>query len=79
MSGSENKLLLKNVNDQLSRLVQQMKDLEECREDLTEDEYNETKEETKEQLRYFSKYKILDSRLLVANYTKLDAPEHLHG
>ena len=53
MSGSENKLLLKNVNDQLSRLVQQMKDLEECREDLTEDEYNETKEETKEQLRYW--------------------------
>lgn len=52
MSGFEDQMLLKNVQDQLGRLVQQIKDLEECRDDLTEEEYTETKEDTKEQLRY---------------------------
>ena len=46
----EDKLLLKNVNDQLCRLVQQIQDLEECKEDMTEDEYKEAKDDTREQL-----------------------------
>jgi hypothetical protein len=48
----ENQLLLKNANDQLIRLVQQLRDLEECRDDMTEEEFNESKEDTKEQLRF---------------------------
>jgi hypothetical protein len=48
----ENQLLLKNANDQLLRLVQQLRDLEECRDDMTEEEFNESKEDTKEQLRF---------------------------
>ena len=46
----EEKLLLKNVNDQLSRLVQQIQDLEECKEDMTDEEYKESKDDTREQL-----------------------------
>ena len=37
---------------QLLRLVQQLRDLDECKEDMTEEEYNESKEDTREQLRY---------------------------
>ena len=48
----ENQQLLKNANDQLLRLVQQLHDLEECRDDMTEEEFNESKEDTKEQLRF---------------------------
>ena len=49
-SPPEDKLLLKNVNDQLCRLVQQIQDLEECKEDMTDDEYKESKDDTREQL-----------------------------
>jgi hypothetical protein len=49
-SRAEDNLLVKNVNDQLCRLVQQIHDLEECKEDMTEDEYNESKDDTREQL-----------------------------
>ncbi|XP_078615524.1 protein LZIC-like [Branchiostoma floridae x Branchiostoma japonicum] len=52
---SETEKLKQNLEEQLDRLVQQLQDLEECREDLDEDEYEETKNETLEQLKEFSK------------------------
>ena len=47
---AETEKLKKNLNDQLERLVQQLQDLEECKDDLDEDEYEETKRETLDQL-----------------------------
>ena len=47
---AETEKLKQNLNDQLERLVQQLQDLEECREDLDDDEYEETKKETLDQL-----------------------------
>ena len=47
---AETEKLKKNLNDQLERLMQQLQDLEECRDDLDEDEYEETKKETLDQL-----------------------------
>lgn len=47
---AETEKLKKNLNDQLERLVQQLQDLEECRDDLDDDEYEETKKETLDQL-----------------------------
>jgi len=41
------------LEEQLDRLVAQLADLEECREDLDDDEYEETKSETLEQLKEF--------------------------
>ncbi|XP_015592316.1 protein LZIC [Cephus cinctus] len=46
--------LKKNLEEQLDRLVQQLEDLEECRDELDTSEYDETKAETMEQLREFS-------------------------
>lgn len=46
--------LRQNMEEQLDRLMQQLQDLEECREDLDEDEYEETKKETLEQLSEFN-------------------------
>ncbi|KPP67718.1 protein LZIC-like [Scleropages formosus] len=43
-----------NLEEQLDRLMQQLQDLEECREDLEPDEYEETKRETLEQLSEFN-------------------------
>jgi len=42
-----------NLEEQLGRLVDQLKDLEEAREDLDAEEYEETKNETLEQLKEF--------------------------
>jgi len=50
---AETEKLKQNLNDQLERLVQQLQDLEECKEDLDEDEYEETKKETLDQLQEF--------------------------
>ncbi|PSN41959.1 Protein LZIC [Blattella germanica] len=50
----ETKKLRQNLEEQLDRLVQQLADLEECRGDLEPSEYEETKEETMEQLREFN-------------------------
>ena len=50
---SETEKLQQNLEDQLDRLVNQLSDLEECKEDLDDDEYLETKNETLEQLREF--------------------------
>ncbi|XP_018589414.1 protein LZIC isoform X3 [Scleropages formosus] len=51
---SETSKLKQNLEEQLDRLMQQLQDLEECREDLEPDEYEETKRETLEQLSEFN-------------------------
>ncbi|KAH0502180.1 Protein LZIC [Microtus ochrogaster] len=51
---TETSKLKQNLEEQLDRLMQQLQDLEECREELDADEYEETKRETLEQLREFS-------------------------
>ena len=50
---AETEKLKQNLNDQLERLVQQLHDLEECKDDLDEEEYEETKKETLDQLQVF--------------------------
>eukprot|EP00240_Pyramimonas_obovata_P014134 CAMPEP_0118933618 /NCGR_PEP_ID=MMETSP1169-20130426/12091_1 /TAXON_ID=36882 /ORGANISM="Pyramimonas obovata, Strain CCMP722" /LENGTH=203 /DNA_ID=CAMNT_0006876401 /DNA_START=61 /DNA_END=673 /DNA_ORIENTATION=+ len=45
--------LKKNAEDQVARLMSQLSDLEELREDLDDDEYAETKAETLQQLEEF--------------------------
>lgn len=51
---AETERLRKNLEEQLDRLVQQLEDLENCRDELEDAEYEETKEETMEQLREFN-------------------------
>ncbi|CAM9707031.1 protein LZIC [Lethenteron reissneri] len=51
---SETDKLRRNLEEQLDRLVQQLHDLERCREDLEAEEYEETKAETLEQLSEFN-------------------------
>merc|ERR1712000_172474 len=50
---AETAQLKTNVEDQLNRLLSQLEDLEELKEDLDEDEYNETKKDTIDQLKEF--------------------------
>lgn len=45
--------LKSNLEEQLDRLVQQLADLDECKDDLEPEEYEETKNETIEQLKEF--------------------------
>eukprot|EP00049_Salpingoeca_infusionum_P003519 m.67431 g.67431 ORF g.67431 m.67431 type:complete len:189 (-) comp12162_c0_seq1:184-750(-) len=49
----ETEKLKQNLTDQLDRLMVQLKDLEELREELDEEEYEETKRETIDQLKEF--------------------------
>ncbi|KAL6119812.1 lzic [Pungitius sinensis] len=51
---SETGKLRQNMEGQLDRLMQQLQDLEECREELDDEEYEETKKETLEQLSEFN-------------------------
>lgn len=51
---TETSKLKQNLEEQLDRLMQQLQDLEECREELDVDEYEETKKETLEQLSEFN-------------------------
>ncbi|XP_029435136.1 protein LZIC isoform X1 [Rhinatrema bivittatum] len=51
---TETSKLKQNLEEQLDRLMQQLQDLEVCREDLDEDEFEETKRETLEQLSEFN-------------------------
>uniref|UniRef100_A0A5F8HH43 Protein LZIC n=2 Tax=Monodelphis domestica TaxID=13616 RepID=A0A5F8HH43_MONDO len=51
---TETSKLKQNLEEQLDRLMQQLQDLEECREELETDEYEETKKETLEQLSEFN-------------------------
>ncbi|XP_018568902.1 protein LZIC-like [Anoplophora glabripennis] len=48
---AETEKLKQNLESQLDRLVEQLQDLENCRNELEPDEYEETKEETMEQLK----------------------------
>ncbi|XP_039223648.1 protein LZIC isoform X2 [Crotalus tigris] len=50
----ETSKLKQNLEEQLDRLMQQLQDLEECREELDASEYEETKKETLEQLSEFN-------------------------
>jgi hypothetical protein len=45
-----------NIQDQLNRLITQLQDLEELREEMEADEYRETKEETLQQMREFQAF-----------------------
>ncbi|GFN96480.1 protein lzic-like [Plakobranchus ocellatus] len=49
----ETSKLKQNLEEQLDRLMQQLSDLEECKDDLEPEEYEETKSETVEQLKEF--------------------------
>ncbi|XP_011419288.3 protein LZIC [Magallana gigas] len=49
----ETEKLKSNLEEQLDRLVQQLADLEEAKDDLDADEYEETKQETMDQLTEF--------------------------
>jgi len=45
-----------NIQDQLNRLITQLQDLEEMREELEPEEYRETKKETLQQMREFQAF-----------------------
>ncbi|XP_015783465.1 protein LZIC [Tetranychus urticae] len=45
-----------NLEEQLERLITQLSDLEECRDELDDEEYEETRSQTLEQLKEFSEY-----------------------
>ena len=62
---AETEKLKKNLNDQLERLMQQLQDLEECREDLDDDEYEETKKETLDQLQVLRNVAQRSERMIV--------------
>ncbi|KAI5749524.1 hypothetical protein M8J76_008030 [Diaphorina citri] len=49
----ENVKLKQNLEDQLKRLVHQLADLEECKDDLDGDEYENSRQDTLEQLKEF--------------------------
>ncbi|GAB0100960.1 Beta-catenin-interacting ICAT domain [Sergentomyia squamirostris] len=51
---SANEVLIQNLGTQLDRLVAQLKDLEEAKEDLDEDEFEAMKEETVDQIKEFN-------------------------
>ena len=52
-ASSETSVLKSNVEDQLQRVLTQLQDVETMKDDLDEDEYNELKQETIQQLREF--------------------------
>ncbi|KAM4650360.1 protein LZIC [Discoglossus pictus] len=66
---TETSKLRQNLEEQLDRLMQQLQDLEECRDELDADEYEETKKETLEQLSEFN-----DSlqKIMCGNMTLVD-------
>lgn len=47
---NETDILHKNLLGQLDRLIDQLKDIEECKDDMSSEEYSETKQETLDQL-----------------------------
>ncbi|KAG5346799.1 LZIC protein, partial [Acromyrmex charruanus] len=68
---AETDRLRKNLEEQLDRLVQQLEDLEDCRvnETLDETDYQESKEDTMEQLREFNESL---QRMISGNMTLVD-------
>ncbi|CAG5125240.1 unnamed protein product [Candidula unifasciata] len=61
--------LRQNLEEQLDRLMQQLTDLEECKADLDPEEYDETKNETLEQLKEFQENL---NRMLQGNLSLVD-------
>lgn len=49
-----NEAIIKNLENQLERLIRQSADLEDCKNDLTKEEYDSMKEETLEQIKEFT-------------------------
>ncbi|KAH8035738.1 hypothetical protein HPB51_008105 [Rhipicephalus microplus] len=70
--------LKERLEEQLDRLVAQLADLEECRAELDEDEYEDTKRETLEQLREFqqSLAKIVSGDMTSGRPTQRHAARH---
>lgn len=58
--------MIKNIEDQLSRLLTQLQDLEDMREDLEEDEYIDSKEDTLKQMEEFEQSL---ARMMTGNMT----------
>eukprot|EP00823_Brevimastigomonas_motovehiculus_P004198 TRINITY_DN2708_c0_g1_i1.p1 TRINITY_DN2708_c0_g1~~TRINITY_DN2708_c0_g1_i1.p1 ORF type:complete len:190 (-),score=67.70 TRINITY_DN2708_c0_g1_i1:55-624(-) len=52
----ETELLRQNIKDQLDRLFTQLEDLEELKDEFSDTEYKDTKQETLEQLRDFNEF-----------------------
>ncbi|XP_063227672.1 protein LZIC-like [Bacillus rossius redtenbacheri] len=65
----ETEKLIENMKSQLERLVQQLADLEECKDDLDEAEYEETKQDTLDQLQEFNNTM---SRMMSGDMTLID-------
>eukprot|EP01111_Echinosteliopsis_oligospora_P010960 TRINITY_DN349_c0_g1_i1.p1 TRINITY_DN349_c0_g1~~TRINITY_DN349_c0_g1_i1.p1 ORF type:complete len:210 (+),score=66.89 TRINITY_DN349_c0_g1_i1:53-631(+) len=63
---SETAKLKANVESQLNRLIAQLQDLEELRDDIDEDEYDSTKKDTLEQMKEFDQTL---SRLMAGDMT----------
>ncbi|GAB6023097.1 hypothetical protein CHUAL_007186 [Chamberlinius hualienensis] len=66
---SETERLKSNLLEQLNRLIAQLNDLEECKDDLDPSEYAETKKETTEQLAEFNESLI---KMKSGNMTLVD-------
>lgn len=65
----ETSKLRSNIEDQLNRLLTQLSDLEEMRDDLENDEYEQTRKETMDQLQEFevSLQKILEGNITLVS------------
>uniref|UniRef100_A0A915L8E7 Beta-catenin-interacting ICAT domain-containing protein n=1 Tax=Romanomermis culicivorax TaxID=13658 RepID=A0A915L8E7_ROMCU len=66
---SENETLRQNLLDQLDRVMRQLSDLEEYKKDLSAEEYESTKDETKQQLNEFN---VSLSKLTSGNISLID-------
>uniref|UniRef100_T1IJC0 Beta-catenin-interacting ICAT domain-containing protein n=1 Tax=Strigamia maritima TaxID=126957 RepID=T1IJC0_STRMM len=66
---SETQVLKQNLEDQLDRLMAQLTDLEDCKDEMDSDEYEETKNETMEQLKEFN---CSLGKLMSGNFTLVD-------
>ena len=67
---TESAKLITNIEEQLDRLMQQLVDLDECKDDLDEDEYEETRTETLEQMSEFNESltKMKEGNLSLVNH-----------
>ena len=67
---TETSALIKNLEEQLCRLMQQLEDLDECKDDLENEEYEETRAETIEQLSEFNESltKMKEGNLSLVNH-----------
>ena len=65
----ETKKLRENLESQLERLIQQLADIEEVKNEMDQSEYNDIKEETLEQLKEFNERL---SKMISGNMTLVD-------